>query len=118
MASTKIARTKIMQYPVFDTSVLDPHRVHQLAAICETDYFDPDWYLRQYPDVEKLGLAPEIHYLWIGAELGRDPAPGFSTRFYLGEYPDVARSGLNPFFHYVTSGMAEGRLPLPPSSYG
>jgi len=112
---TKIAPIKPVQRPVFDTGVLDDHRLHQLCAIRETGHFEPEWYVRQYPDVQALGLDPDIHYLWIGADLGRDPTPAFSTRFYLREYPDVARSGLNPFFHYVTTGISEGRSPLPTS---
>jgi lipopolysaccharide biosynthesis protein len=86
-----------------------------LVAVKNSGQFDPQWYRDAYPDVVQLGMDPLEHFLWIGARLGRDPAPGFSTRFYLREYPDVAQSGLNPFFHFVTSGIREGRLPMLPS---
>lgn len=35
--------------------------------------FDPDRYLRAYPDVARLGMDPGEHYRWIGRGLGRDP---------------------------------------------
>lgn len=49
------------------------------------------------------------HYLVVGAEMGLDPAPWFSTQDYLTRHRDVADSRLNPFRHYLTSGRDEGR---------
>jgi glycosyltransferase involved in cell wall biosynthesis len=37
--------------------------------------FDPQWYLKRYPDVAKSGLEPLAHYRWIGRRLGRFGAP-------------------------------------------
>lgn len=39
------------------------------------DKFDPEWYLKRYPDVAKTGLGAREHYLWIGRRLGRYGAP-------------------------------------------
>lgn len=71
--------------------------------------FDADWYSTKYPDVAKSGLDPVDHFLRIGAKLGRDPGPHFSSRRYLNESPDVARAGINPLYHYLKWGRAEGR---------
>lgn len=37
--------------------------------------FDAEWYLKRYPDVNKSGLDPREHYLWLGRRLGRFGAP-------------------------------------------
>lgn len=78
--------------------------------------FDPDWYLRTYPDVAAAGVDPLRHYLQFGAAEGRDPSPLFCTRWYLDTYPDVAQAGINPLQHYLSHGAAEGRLPVPNKS--
>ena len=57
-------------------------------------------------------MDPVEHYLWIGAKLGRDPSPTFSSRGYSAAYPDVADSGFNPLLHYIYWGKAEGRIPI------
>lgn len=80
--------------------------------------FDPDWYLRTYPDVAAAGIDPLRHYLQFGAAEGRDPSPFFCTRWYLETYPDVAEAGINPLQHYLSHGIAEGRLPAPAKSEG
>ena len=74
--------------------------------------FDAEWYLERYPDVAELGIDPIVHYLWIGAFMGRDPSPRFSTRRYLLTHQDVAAAGLNPLVHYAGTGQYENR-PLP-----
>ena len=52
------------------------------------------------------------HYLFSGAQEGRDPGPVFSTSGYLETYPDVLASGVNPLLHYLKFGRAEGRVPV------
>ena len=79
------------------------------AAIARSEFFDADWYLARYPDVAMLGMDPAEHYLWLGARLGRDPSPAFSTRGYIAANPDVAAAGCNPLLHYVQQGRFENR---------
>ncbi|MDH2131068.1 glycosyltransferase family 2 protein [Sphingobium yanoikuyae] len=38
--------------------------------------FDPEWYVRTYPDVAQIGMDPAEHYVWIGRQLGRRPNSG------------------------------------------
>lgn len=78
-------------------------------TIRRSGLFDPEWYLRRYPDVRRNGGDPLAHYLRYGAGEGRDPGPAFSTRDYLRRYPDVSESGINPLVHYVRHGIGEGR---------
>lgn len=75
--------------------------------------FDASWYQLQHPDVADSGLDPAAHYLLIGAAIGRDPGPGFTTRGYLAAYPEAADSDLNPLVHFETAGRALGYSPDP-----
>lgn len=77
--------------------------------------FDAAWYLERYADVAHLGLAPFIHFERLGLALGRDPGPGFCSKFYLTENPDVAAAGVPALLHYLRSGHIEGRRPCPPA---
>ena len=63
----------------------------QISAVRKSTYFDQAWYCEQYPDVALSGVDPAWHYVRIGAVVGRDPGPAFSTKGYLGRYGDVAR---------------------------
>jgi glycosyltransferase involved in cell wall biosynthesis len=69
--------------------------------------FDPEWYLKRYPDVAKTGLSAREHYLWIGRRLGRygappihQPAQGSASRVVGGwvtqtDQTDIVRPGTN-----------------------
>jgi hypothetical protein len=74
--------------------------------------FDPEFYLRKYPDVASVGVNPLCHYLKHGGRELRQPHPLFDPIFYLDHNPDVRRSGANPLVHYVLHGAAEDRKPL------
>ncbi|HUD91008.1 glycosyltransferase [Sphingobium sp.] len=71
--------------------------------------FDQAWYLNTYQDVHILQMDPVEHYLWLGARLGRNPSPHFSSNAYLEANPDVQNAGVNPLAHYAKNGMREGR---------
>jgi hypothetical protein len=44
------------------------------------DMFDAEWYMKEYPDVARSGLAPAEHYSTIGKRLGRAPVAALSAR--------------------------------------
>lgn len=75
-------------------------------------YFDPDYYLKQYPDVANAGIDPLTHYMIWGWKEQRNPSRDFSTKYYISSNTDIARAEINPFWHYVFHGKAEGRYPL------
>lgn len=81
-----------------------------VEVIRRSAYFNGDWYLRTYGDVERRGMDPARHYLEYGAREGRDPGPAFDTKGYLQRNPDVAASGQNPLVHYLRYGMQEARF--------
>lgn len=89
------------------------NQTREEEIIRNSHFFDHDYYLRAYPDVEFSGLDPAEHFLKIGCRLGRNPGPGFDGQAYLATYLDVAARGENPLVHYENHGRNEGRLPTP-----
>jgi hypothetical protein len=81
-----------------------------LSLLKASDYFDPDWYLAQNPDIARAKVNPFVHYLNYGGFEGRDPSPKFSSQFYLDENQDVKKARANPLIHYLRYGKAEGRI--------
>ena len=85
------------------------HR-REAELIAKSEFFDRDWYLKQYPDVSLARREPLMHYVAAGAKEGRDPGPNFNTAWYLDTNPDVRELGLNPLVHYLLYGRDEGRI--------
>lgn len=90
-------------------AVPDQHSVISLLQ----RHVDADFYFTRYPEAARRGLDAAHHYVTLGAGLGYDPSPDFSTQFYLETYPDIRRTGVNPYWHFLVSGKQEGRLPRP-----
>lgn len=78
-----------------------------------SDFFDPQWYLDQYPDVQVTNMDPIDHYLFVGAMLLRNPSERFCTKFYMESYPEVKESRINPLVYHLRRGEQEGKLPSP-----
>ncbi len=86
-------------------------------------YFDPAWYLNQYPAVAgeiAAGLwRCALHHFLCNPEPHRyQPLEWFSEAFYAATYPDVQEgiaAGLfrNGYEHFVRHGAAERRKPHP-----
>ena len=93
-------------------SVVGPRHTRnkrELDLIDDSSLFDPQWYLRTYPDVAEARVSPLHHYMTVGWTEGRDPGPEFSTSAYLKANRDVAAAGVNPLLHFVEFGHQEGR---------
>ena len=71
--------------------------------------FDPEYYLREYPDIDPEKIDPLRHFMDVGWFEGRNPNAFFDTVSYFLKYPDVDRAGINPYFHYIVHGITEGR---------
>ncbi len=87
--------------------------LQQIGLLLTSEFFDVDWYLRTYKDVEESKMNPAEHYLLFGATEGRLPGPLFDGNWYLQHYPDVAEAKLNPLLHYIMYGQQEGRTSSP-----
>lgn len=80
-----------------------------IKAIQNSGLFDGDWYLEQYPDVNKSNLNALEHFLDYGWRMGRNPSEYFDTNFYLKSNNDVQSCDINPLIHYIQNGHKEGR---------
>lgn len=84
-------------------------------------YFDPDWYLRRYPDVAEAIAARRWkcalhHYLCNDRPTAFDPNAHFSEAFYLQRDPGLlevieARHFRNGYAHFLRFGARELRPP-------
>lgn len=84
-------------------------------------YFDPVWYLSQYPDVADaieagIVISPLHHYMGHDGTETFSPNPYFDEAYYLNSYPDVRAAierGVfrNGYAHFLWAGIAEGRNP-------
>lgn len=81
-----------------------------VELIKNSELFDTEWYLTQYPDVKDSGIDPARHYLLFGGFEQRDPSALFSSQGYLDLYADVKESGMNPLEHYICFGRNEERV--------
>ena len=84
---------------------------YSAKLLASSKFFDREWYLAKYPDVQVAGIDPVKHYLLFGSAEGRDPSPLFNSAWYLGQNPDVRAAGVNPLVHYIRHGATEGREP-------
>lgn len=76
-----------------------------IETIRNSDLFDSQWYVAQYPDVQALDIDPAEHYLWIGARLGRNPSPTFDAAAYIKANRDLESYKLNPLLHFIRQGQ-------------
>ena len=76
--------------------------------ISDSPYFDKDWYLDTYDDLNGYD-DPVYHYLHVGYTKGFNPGPNFSTDEYHICNPDVKEHGMNPLLHYERYGRREQR---------
>ena len=77
-------------------------------AIRKSGLFDPEHYIKAYPDVAERNVDPLVHYLEEGAREGRDPHPGFDAAFYLEQCKQRGEEPANPLLHYLLVGAARG----------
>ncbi|WP_160351720.1 glycosyltransferase family A protein [Bordetella sp. 15P40C-2] len=90
-----------------------------VRLLAQSELFDRNWYLAQYPDVALLDIDAVEHFVKLGWRLGRDPSPNFSTEKYLERHPELRESAINPLAHYLanksirTDSEVDGNKTLP-----
>ncbi|BAT20862.1 glycosyltransferase family protein [Asaia bogorensis] len=118
-----LLRAGIFQYRLpFDPAAGEFSRLltsTDLGALRTSWYFDPVWYLDQYPEVSAQIASGEYasplhHYLSNETPTAYSPTPYFDETFYLARYEDVgrqvaARALRNGYEHFVRFGVFEGR---------
>jgi glycosyltransferase involved in cell wall biosynthesis len=83
----------------------------EFITINRSGLFDPDYYIRTYPDVQRTYKNPIMHYIKIGWREGKNPSANFDTIYYLRENTDVRHARTNPLVHFIKFGQAEERPP-------
>ncbi|QOF95288.1 glycosyltransferase [Novacetimonas hansenii] len=92
---------------------------HTVVERRTSAYFDPEWYMRAYPDMSRHideWQHPLRHYLGNPSPEAFDPNPFFSERFYTQGNPDVTAviaDGCfrNAYEHFIRYGQYEDRRP-------
>jgi glycosyltransferase involved in cell wall biosynthesis/GT2 family glycosyltransferase len=72
--------------------------------------FDEEYYTKKYPNIQKIGINPLLHYIIFGKEEEKFPSIKFDGNYYLDTYNDVKKSNFNPLVHYILYGQNEGRV--------
>ena len=100
--------------------------------IRDSGLFDGEWYLKEYPDVARLGIDPAEHYARWGWRLGRKPARDWDARSF-GERPiegmlsgqtlsEALRHGRGPINQWIEIADAQGvpiaRVPFRDAAVG
>lgn len=93
----------------------------EAAALRCSWYFDPDWYLKTYPEIKELIATGQWtsalhHYLSNDDPSQRNPNPYFDDAWYRATYHDVAAEVAlgklrNGYEHFLKFGIYEGRKP-------
>ena len=63
-------------------------------------WFDTEFYLRKYPDLEEPEVNPLFHYLLHGAAEGRKPHPFFQPDYYAAQ---LAEAPAQPLLHFLAN---------------
>jgi hypothetical protein len=79
--------------------------------IRESNLFDSRYYLREYPDVLKVGINALFHYCMYGWKEDRFPSAEFDPIWYTSEYLHDSLEPLNPLLHYILIGRHKNYLP-------
>ncbi len=72
-----------------------------IDKISSSDFFDPSFYLKTYPDVAASKVDPAHHYLQYGAVEFRNPSASFDTCWYWLMHQQNEHHSLNPLLHYI-----------------
>jgi hypothetical protein len=99
---------------------IEPAKYFEEQRIVElSGLFDSEWYMANYPDVERMLCAPVVpadalsHYCAHGWEQGRQPNFYFDPNWYCTTYPEMHTAGRNPLRDYLEHGEKEGASPSP-----
>jgi hypothetical protein len=70
--------------------------------IMASDWFDSDWYAREYPTVEYHGRTPLSHFMAFGWRLGRKPYPEYDPAEFSMRFPGFEPGKANPLRHLLS----------------
>jgi len=81
----------------------------EYELLAQSGLFDPEYYVKNNPDIAALNVDPLLHYLECGCREGRNPSADFDTSYYLSLFNGDKPA--NPLAHYLTVGINRGLAP-------
>jgi predicted HAD superfamily hydrolase/glycosyltransferase involved in cell wall biosynthesis len=106
----KNLKKQISTLPTITTSNTEEKDNTEETLVRESGYFNSNYYLTAYQDVNTSNIDPIRHYCRYGWREHRNPSEKFNTAYYLNKYPDVQAARVNPLAHWIQYGKNEGRL--------
>ena len=92
------------------SAIVGKYSKKEYDLVKESEYFNPQYYVRHTPQLWFGSVDPVEHYLTVGWLEGKNPSAEFDGNKYLELNEDVAASGINPLLHYIKHGKEEARL--------
>lgn len=85
----------------------------EVAAVYESQLFDPGYYVQKNPDVGESKIDPCLHFCTYGWREDRWPNPMFDPKWYHETYLGRTTTDINPLLHYILVGEKRGHFPVP-----
>ncbi|WP_444908844.1 glycosyltransferase [Microbulbifer sp. TRSA005] len=105
----EIPKVRPFQAPyVIGTTGKIENLFNPMDLVQQSGYFDPAWYLEQYPDLQDAPVDLFEHYWKVGSTEGKDPGPLFSTSYYEYRFPQARAANLPALLHFLTVGRVQG----------
>ena len=93
------------------------HLVHYAELLIISRFgawlFNADFYLTQNKDIKHCGAAPLKHFVFHGAEEGRNPSALFDLDFYRKNHMPESNRRTNPVLHFMLVGCEKRLSPSP-----
>ena len=108
----------ILNLSEFNLENIEKSSVNFNYNIIKDSYlFDENYYINKYPDVNRSGMDPLLHYVKQGYKEGRDPCTEFSSNEYKKTFL-MDDDSWNPLTHYILiSKFRASRLIIPKEDY-
>ncbi len=85
--------------------------------IDSSSFFNSDYYVSKYNDVENSHMLPIEHYLCHGGSERRQPGPLFDPEFYTDRTPHYNKEKGDLLDHFLKTGAKVGKSPIPVFDY-
>jgi len=74
----------------------------QRRIVLYSSFFDPNWYLENYPDVKEYPDGPLMHFVLFGEKEMRDPNEVFNTCWFTRQYEKNLSRRFSPVDFFLT----------------
>ncbi len=81
-----------------------PEIQEQMELVRGTGLFDPEWYQRQYRDIQRRRMDPLQHYVTLGGRVQYRPSERFDLDGYLQKFPELRHNRIPALLHLALNG--------------